>query len=196
MGGPKRISEGKCALYGRDAPVEYATMQLWRNRLHNEHTGMAGTDVTGTNTGVSLMWNPAGTGAGAYALASRKRPSALKQIQDFGAGNLTPRSMAQAAAEACSMPRLPPSVASGPSASAMHDPQVGGFLDTETSRLQAAAHARNLGQTFLLAGNLRQAKLYLARAEQLLQVEERHFKGEKARKALDEFANQQKDPYR
>ena len=56
-------------------------------------------------------------------------------------------------------PQLPGSAAFG-----------GGFLGSETTRLTASAHARELGQSFLRAGNLTQAKAWLARAEQLLQL--------------------------
>ena len=59
----------------------------------------------------------------------------------------------------------------------------------------ASAHARSLGQTFLRAGNLTQAKAYLERAEQILQVDPKYVTGDVASKMLDEFRNQQKDPY-
>ena len=41
------------------------------------------------------------------------------------------------------------------------------------ARLQAAAHERKIGQTFLTVGNLQQAKLHFHRAEQLLQFDSR-----------------------
>jgi len=49
-----------------------------------------------------------------------------------------------------------------------------GYLDTEAGRLQASAHARQMGQTFLFQNNLAQAKVYLAKAEEMLHVDPDH----------------------
>lgn len=190
MGGNKHISEGRCAIYGRESPSETHGLQIWRNRLHNEHAGMPTVDNTGTNTTVSLMWNPSPRGAPSYTMASRKRQSDLKRIQDFGLGAGAPPAVA-----------APPSAAGTgrreAAAAAMASPRDTdpGFLDTESGRLQAAGHARNLGQTFLLAGNLRQAKAYLAKAEKLLQVDKDFHSGPKAQKALDEMQAKRLHPY-
>ena len=203
MPGAKHISEGKCALYGKVQHDDYTAMQMWRHRLHNEHSGIPRADQTGTNTTVSMLWNPSPRGAGrsSYAMTSQKRPSELKRVQDFGAyngynarftlgeGSLSARGGGALPPSSSAAPRPPPSIAAAPSgaAGAADGPPGEGFLDSEASRLQAAAHARNLGQTFLLAGNLRQAKAYLARAEQLLSVDEKFYDGPAAKKALDEL---------
>ena len=52
-----------------------------------------------------------------------------------------------------------------------------------------------IGQTFLTAGNLAQAKLYLARAEEILQVDERHLRGKSAKDILDEYAVRKKSDF-
>lgn len=176
MPGSKRISEGKCACYGGQQHSDYSDMLIWRNRLHNERSGMSNHDNTGVNTVSSLMWNP-GLGRGHCALASFKRQSELKRIQDFGvgAGN-TPRPPAVTFARpatTAAVRTLPAAKAAEPAAGT-GDAAGGGYLDTETGRLQASAHARQLGQTFLLAGNLPQAKYYLAKAEQFLQVDAKY----------------------
>jgi hypothetical protein len=49
-----------------------------------------------------------------------------------------------------------------------------GYLDTEAGRLQASAHARQMGQTFLIQNNLAQAQVYLAKAEEMLHVDPDH----------------------
>ncbi len=189
----KRISDGQCAAYGREGGSDYVNMSLWRNRLHNEMAGMPLSDLSGANTGVSLLWCPGSGLVNEYALKSQKRRSELKQIQDFG--RLAPA------------PQLPPAVSASGSEtlrSAAHSPRGlselqmsrdgvpdrGSFLGTESERLQAVAHARNLGQTFLRAGNLRQAKIYLAHAEKLLQVDPKHRTAEE--ETLDEFRESQK----
>mmetsp|Transcript_18403 Transcript_18403/g.55038 ORF Transcript_18403/g.55038 Transcript_18403/m.55038 type:complete len:80 (+) Transcript_18403:2-241(+) len=67
-------------------------------------------------------------------------------------------------------PPAPAAPAPPPAAIAMPPPASSsrGFLDVESSRLQAANQARQLGQTFLMQGNLTQAKVYLKRAERML----------------------------
>ena len=121
MSRDKRISEGKCAVYGTVRHDDYTSMQMWRHRLHNEHAGIARTDQTGTNTTISMLWNPSPRSGGrsAYGMSSHKRPSELKRVQDFGAYNganarytlgedalaLSPRVRAAGA------PRLPPTEA-------------------------------------------------------------------------------------
>ena len=172
MPGVKHISEGKCAVYGRTQFGPNDEMQMWRHRLHNERVGIPSLDNTGTNTTVSLMWNPnpSLSPRSAYAMASQKRASELKRMHVFGEGQLA-RAHAESSyrgstPRAAAAPRAPPSSAAHASTAA----ERRGFLDTEGGRLKAATQARNLGQTFLLQGNLQQAKNYLARAEQLLQA--------------------------
>lgn len=181
-----RISEGHCALYGKDMSTATAHMNVWRNRLHNEQTGLPVRDMSGTNTSLSLQWNPTPSLEGSYPLASRKRASQLKQVQDLGVSHLRRGGAGDASANGglaqfttrAAAPRPPPAMAgaaglpptttaaaSAATVEKLASPRS--FLDTETSRLQASAHARNLGMTFLRAGNLSQAKVYLARAEQV-----------------------------
>jgi hypothetical protein len=157
-------SEGHCSAYKRDASSETAHMAIWRARLHNEHTGMPKTDVSGANTSLSLVWNPSSK-EGNYTLRSHRRVSQLKQVQDFGV----------AAIAAPPPPAMPPTVAARSRAYRVQEleqeaPAPRDFLDGETARLKACAHARNIGQTFLTSGNLAQAKAYLERAEQILKV--------------------------
>jgi len=194
MGGGKHISEGKSAIYGKQPVSDSQFISVWRNRLHNENTGMPNHDNTGTNTSVSLMWQPSPAYAAPYVMASHKRHSELKRVQDFGVG---------CGAE----PRPPPAAAGAPSSTVpvmsaadaavatQRDALANGFLDTESGRLQAAAHARNLGQTFLLAGNLRQAKAYLQRAEKLMHIDKEFYAGPKAKTALDEMQDKKLHPY-
>ena len=197
MGRSPRISEGKCAAYGRDPPNASALMANERARMHNEKMGMPRTDMSGANTSLSLVWNPRSTASAEnkYDLKSHTRVSNLRLVQDFGANNILRNSIRTASPRAPTPPpaltaimREPPPHLSGPIG-----PRA--FLDTETSRLQASAHARKLGQTFLLAGNLTMAKAYLARAEQILQVQERFYVGQKADDLLDEMKQMRKDPF-
>ena len=196
MGRSPRISEGKCALYGRDGPDPTGTMSEWRSRLHNEHTGMPRADFSGANASLSLVWNPGSDLAGKsrFELASHRRASNLKQVQDFGV--VSPRSAQQLQLSAShvgmwnatpgSAPAPPPALSARRprgmegANDAARDMMPRAFLDSETARLQASAHARSLGQTFLRAGNLTQAKAYLARAEQILQVDPKYTTGDKA----------------
>lgn len=207
MGRSPRISEGKCALYGRDPNEPTHAMNEWRSRLHNEHAGMPRADFSGANASLSLVWNPASemNKTAQYDLESRKRASGLKMVQDFG--SISPRSAAATSSKtvtgmwhAPSAPQPPPALSARrprgmegatPSVPPSRDPATR-FLDTETARLQASAHARSLGQTFLRAGNLTQAKAYLARAEQILQVDPKYVTGPAADGLLDEFKQMQK----
>jgi len=189
MGRLKHISEGRSACYGRQSSDDYSEMLTWRNRLHNERGGMSNKDNTGVNTTCSLMWNPGNPRGNQYALSSHKRMSELKRIQDFGVGaGTTPRPPRSAVnTMAYSEPPSPvlqrpmtvaPSLISarmsGMSSGSFPTGESTHYLDTETGRLQASAHARQIGQTFLLAGNLPQAKAFLAKAEQLLQVDKKY----------------------
>lgn len=207
MGRSPRISEGKCALYGRDPNEPTHAMNEWRARLHNEHAGMPRADFSGANASLSLVWNPASemNKTAQYDLESRKRASGLKMVQDFG--SISPRSAAATSSKtvtgmwhAPSALQPPPALSARrprgmegatPSLPPSRDPATR-FLDTETARLQASAHARSLGQTFLRAGNLTQAKAYLARAEQILQVDPKYVTGPAADSLLDEFKQMQK----
>eukprot|EP00325_Prymnesiales_sp_UTEX-LB-985_P027991 CAMPEP_0174728154 /NCGR_PEP_ID=MMETSP1094-20130205/51196_1 /TAXON_ID=156173 /ORGANISM="Chrysochromulina brevifilum, Strain UTEX LB 985" /LENGTH=191 /DNA_ID=CAMNT_0015930021 /DNA_START=70 /DNA_END=645 /DNA_ORIENTATION=+ len=191
MGGSKHISEGKSAIYGKQPVSDAQSLQVWRNRMHNENTGMPTHDNTGTNASVSMMWQPSPP-IGNYMMTSHKRHSELKRVQDFGVGcGVAPRPPPAAAGE----PSRPAISAADAAVTAQRDALAGGFLDTEGGRLQAAAHARNLGQTFLLAGNLRQAKAYLERAEKLMQVDKEFYASAKAKKALDEMQDKKLHPY-
>jgi len=175
----KHISEGKNATYGIQTYDDQALMSTWRNRLHNERSGMTNKDNTGTNTVTSLIWHPTGSSGGG-ALASHKRNSELKLMQDFGyrpgtaAPELqSPRTVTPIAAS--SQQLRPPTATSVTSETRASFGGASGahkhYLDTEAGRLQASAHARLLGQTFLLQGNLAQAKLFLNKAEELLKVD-------------------------
>ena len=164
MGRSNRISEGISASYGRHEPSELERMMMMRNAMSNERKGMPERDNFGSNAGVSLLWLPYGAREDAYRSGSQRRVSALKQSQDFGLARAAP-AVAPAAASMPPMPaslKPPPAAASQPMSSGM------GFLDVEASRLQAAAQARQIGQTFLMQGNLTQAKLFLKRAERML----------------------------
>ena len=185
-------SEGKCAIYGREAPNEIMLTNNYRARLHNEHTGMPKTDISGANTSVSLLWNPVSKHQDAYMQASHRRRSQLKQVQDFGISRApatvdvepplpSPRALANQSRRA-PVP-MPAPLTNRP------------FLDGESARLKACAHARNIGQTFLTSGNLAQAKAYLARAEQILSVDEKHLRGRSPQDILDEFMSARKDSY-
>lgn len=210
-----RISEGQCAVYGAEARTDNQSMALWRNRMHNEHAGMPSTDVSGANARVSLLWcpNPAGAGKN-YTLTSQRRTSELKFVQDFGVDSfragappqrppVPPNAgVARSAPQTWDTPGLPnppPPPPTDGSLSGRSLESAGPYLNDESARLHAAGHARNLGQTFLRAGNLRQAKIYLARAERLLQTDgstNKHV-GDPAtiRRELDEFAAAKKDSY-
>ena len=168
--------------------------------MHNEHAGMPSTDVSGANARVSLLWCPNPSGGNTYRQASQKRATNLKLVQDFGidsfrSGAPPPHPPAPIDAGAFDRTRSvpmtwnvpevanpPPAVAGEGALLARGD--LGGFLQTESDRLQAATHARTLGQTFLRAGNLRQAKLYLGKAERLMTIQSQH-KGDP--EAIDEL---------
>ena len=179
----KHISEGKCPLYGRQQSDAYADMQIWRNRMHNERMSVTNTDNSGVNTVMGLMWHPAGTKSSNFELASRKKVSDAKYIHDFGLGTkgsprghtpalqLPPRPSTVAvgyrdASPSVSFSVAPPRASPAPSS----QQQAGGFIASEAKRLQASMRAREIGQTFLLAGNLTQAKQFFAKAEQMLQI--------------------------
>ena len=187
-------SEGLCAAYGKERANDMAQTVMWRARLHNERTGMPKADISGANTSISLVWNPASKHQDTYQLQSHRRVSQLKQVQDFGLGGGAPAASPapaasqsfEAAVRSLHAPRGAPPAAAAP--------QPRAFLDGETARLKACAHARNIGQTFLQAGNLQQAKAYLERAEQILQVDERHLRGKSPKDILDEFMSSRKDP--
>ena len=165
MGRSNRISEGISASYGRHEPSELERMMMWRNAMSNERKGMPERDNFGSNAGVSLLWLPYGANENAYRSGSQRRVSALKQTQDFGLARPPvppPASLKPPPAAAASLKPPPAAAGSELTSSGM------GFLDVEASRLQAAAQARQIGQTFLMQGNLTQAKLFLKRAERML----------------------------
>ena len=171
-------------------------MTLWRARLHNEHSGMPKTDMSGANTSVSLLWCPNSTAADNYVLSSRRRVSQLKQVQDFGASPRAPPASSAApqsarSSSAAAAAPLVPTPRSG--VGQLAPPAPRGFLDQESARLQASAHARQLGQTFLRNGNLSMAKVYLARAEQILEVPK--YDPKELTATLDEFRKRQRDPF-
>ena len=175
----KHISEGKSATYGIQTFDDQTLMSTWRNRLHNERSGMTNKDNTGTNTVTSLIWHPTGS-TGGGALASHKRNSELKLMQDFGyrPGTAAPELQSPRTVTpvpASSQQLRPPTATSVTSETRASFGGASGahkhYLDTEAGRLQASAHARLLGQTFLLQGNLAQAKLFLNKAEELLKVD-------------------------
>lgn len=178
--------------------------------MHNEHAGMPSTDVSGANARVSLLWCPNPAGGNGYQLSSHKRATGLKLVQDFGVGSFRsdappPRPPQPADAGVArsvpmvwnvpGVPNPPPAAAgdgslSGRGVSPRGVSPRGGFLDTESQRLQAATHARTLGQNFLRAGNLRQAKVYLGRAERLMQIDSKH-QGDPA--AIEELVRASKE---
>ena len=179
-------SEGQCAVYGREGPNPMTATSNWRARLHNEHTGMPKADPSGANTSLSLLWNPVSKHKDPYMLQSQRKVSELKLIQDYGLGAGAPS--APSATLDVLLPsarRLAPVPAAAPLATRP-------FLDGDTARLKACAHARNIGQTFLQSGNLAQAKAYLARAEQILSVDEKYLRGRSPQDILDEFMQQRK----
>ena len=137
---------------------------MWRNVLSNEKKGMPTRDNFGANAGVSLLWLPYAADASDYRSGSQRRVSELKQVQDFGSPQRAQRAHEPVAIPQRQPPPRPPpaAVAAAPSSSGL------GFLGVESSRLQAANQARQLGQTFLMQGNLAQAKLYLQKAEKIL----------------------------
>jgi hypothetical protein len=136
-----------------------------------------------------------------YDMSSHRRMSSLKVVQDFGlpkqnVGERKPPTPEPALPTHSSLPPLPsmhpplPSmsplsrdVAAAAFANAPRPAPPAGatlrgrptmpanFFDAETARLRASARAREIGNTFLRGGNLQQAKAYLARAEQLLQID-------------------------
>ena len=87
-----RISEGKCAAYGKEQPDAFAVMSMWRSRLHNEQAGFTRSDMSGANASISLVWTGSATEAERakqrYSLASYRKRSELKQRFDFGTENI------------------------------------------------------------------------------------------------------------
>lgn len=78
----KRISEGHCAIFGKE-PSDHRTMDsIWRHRIHNEQSGMARTDNRGSDAWNTFNWNP-GRGGSAHAQSSHKLLSDMKRVQDF-----------------------------------------------------------------------------------------------------------------
>lgn len=168
-----RISEGHLPLYGKTELGAADHMTFWRQRVHNEQVGCPVFDRFGSNAGLSLLWRPDAPRQPQtmYAYASHKR-HAPPEFRDIGS----------AATAARGAPRLPPTAAAAlgsvmppprtplPAQATPHLPATDGFLCGEGERLTAAHRARELGQTFLRAGNLTQAKVQLKRAEELLWV--------------------------
>ena len=171
MGVQKHISEGRCAVYGLNPSDDVSAMRLWRDRLHNE-SGMTTKDTTaGVSAGISLLWNPTTSSCGgSNALSSRKRNSDLKRLQELlNSASTTP----------CPRPSMiatdatptQPSAAVAPTRHVHWSREKSTqHFATENARLRQSAKFREIGQTFLLGGNLQQAKIYLAKAEKMLNV--------------------------
>lgn len=195
-----RISEGKCAVYGREPQDVLAVMSTWRARLHNEKAGFARTDLSGANASISLIWTGSNEAQQSqrYGLASYRKQSARKQTFDLGVGNIgrgnqrvdQQEALSAMAPAALSSARL----GMGDAIDNHHrqQPAPRSFLDGEPRRLQMSAQCRELGQSFLRAGNLAQAKFYLDRAEKLLQVSPTYLQdGAKAEEVVDESRSTQ-----
>ena len=205
-----RISEGKCAAYGKEQPDAFAVMSMWRSRLHNEQAGFTRSDMSGANASISLVWTGSATEAERakqrYSLASYRKRSELKQRFDFGTENIAnhnARVQQRQAQAPPPSPRMALSAAPAPVASArlglgdtLVSPRASprSFLETEPQRLDASAKLRDIGQSFLRAGNLAQAKLYLEKAEKLLNVSPRYLRANEADQLMDDFRSQ-KDPF-
>ena len=207
-----RISEGKCAAYGKEQPDAFAVMSMWRSRLHNEQAGFTRSDMSGANASISLVWTGSATEAERakqrYSLASYRKRSELKQRFDFGTENIAnhnARVQQRQARAPPPSPRMALSAAPAPVASArlglgdtLVSPRASprSFLETEPQRLDASAKLRDIGQSFLRAGNLAQAKLYLEKAETLLSVSPRYLRtNHEVEQLMDEFRSSQKDPF-
>ena len=119
----------------------------------------------------------------AAALPSRVRALPLKSIQDIGTSR--DRGASRSPTSSSELPPVPAShhhhhdhhhlhhntsrpATALPVTRQRHRPTGFGLLEMESTRLHAASHSRAMAQTFLLAGNLTQAKLFLRRAEGIL----------------------------
>ena len=81
----QRLSNGDCPLYGKQRPNEVAKVAHWRTRMANEALGMPRSSNSGGNASISMVWNPwTAQDPAAYPLASRKRQSEAKRINDLG----------------------------------------------------------------------------------------------------------------
>ncbi|KAL1499289.1 hypothetical protein AB1Y20_011498 [Prymnesium parvum] len=165
MGRSTRISEGISSTYGAVKPNEIERTTLWRHAVSNEKKGMPDCDHYGSNAGVSMLWLPYAANESRYSAASRLRAFEERQLQDFGfrTGRAPPPPP----------PPPPPALrplAPPPAAVAAPPPRASewGALERESSRLHAANQARQMGQTFLLQGNLAQAKAFFKKAERIL----------------------------
>ena len=191
-------SEGKCPTYGKEEYTAYEIMQRHRNNLHNMEVCIPGTDMSGAGTQISLVWNPSSEMKRDFNLISHRKAAQHNYPGILDQHNMLTRagwSSRPAPAPAPDAPAITPRARDKPPPT--FAPPEGGrpFLDGETARLKACAPARMIGQTFLTAGNLAQAKLYLARAEEILQVDERHLRGKSAKDILDEYAVRKKSDF-
>mmetsp|Transcript_7912 Transcript_7912/g.17455 ORF Transcript_7912/g.17455 Transcript_7912/m.17455 type:complete len:214 (+) Transcript_7912:328-969(+) len=207
-----RVSNGELPLYGRQTQTEQAAQQQWRHRICNEKVGAPQRDFSGANTAVSLLWSASPEGQVDHSsLASHKRQSERKHVQDFGV-HLSPSSSLQRGTGQYT-PSLPPPRTAEATANRSQTASVAGSvagsmasggrrstnfasaatrtaqMPAEQSVLVEAAHARELGQTFLRLGNLQEARKHFRHAEKLLQLDASRADG------LNEFDSIRKDTF-
>ena len=183
----QRLSNGDCPLYGRQRPNEVAKVAHWRTRMANEALGMPRSSNSGGNASISMVWNPwTAQDPAAYPLASRKRQSEAKRINDLGRHIAAPPAPSAPAVA----PAPPPPASDSRAPSRLSDvSEVSNastaFLAGEEDRLVQAAHQRSIGQTYLRVGNLKEAKKHLKEAERLLNTNSKELRAAHG-KVLDE----------
>lgn len=191
-----RVSNGQCALYGRQASNPLAQQAHWRNRISNERVGTQSKDDSGTNCAMSLLWGDGNVGREAPMFSSRKRTSGLKMVQDLGvaSSNAVRLPVYDAGNPVPSNKSMPVGVPSPRRSDSYGFGQVGATgLDgtrppVESAKLAEATRARALGNTFLKVGNLSQARRHFDHAQRLLEFDASGV----ANVALDEFKTRRK----
>ena len=190
----QRLSNGDCPLYGKQRPNEVAKVAHWRTRMANEALGMPRSSNSGGNASISMVWNPwTAQDPAAYPLASRKRQSEAKRINDLGrhiAAPPAPSAPAPAPSAPAVAPAPPPPASDSRAPSRLSDASEvsnasTAFLAGEEDRLVQAAHQRSIGQTYLRVGNLKEAKKHLKEAERLLNTNSKELRAAHG-KVLDE----------
>lgn len=158
----------------------------WKNRMHNERTGLPGVDISGATASVALIWCPDSDIhlTEPRPCGSRKKQSELRLMYDLGCrkppahavSNEGSARSGKAPADASSRVQHAARDDSTAAHGAAHaDRARGAAADDGASaraledvRISRAAELRKVGELFLKAGNLREARSHFARAEALL----------------------------